>query len=201
MFSLFHLDHFPDRPAKVNLDDLFAKRKEKDLRRLALHQRMLQALHRSIRTVSRRPTDNTSLWYTVPDVVLYATCYDPAHFIAFALDALRENAFHAEFIPPNTLFVSWAHYVPTYVRDQIRRQLGIRVDALGRVAAGPPAGGSGPADAPGAQDRSGAAGRAGPSGAAASTDIRSTDDYQPTGRLYDRAALDRLRARLRQPLT
>jgi hypothetical protein len=34
---------------------------------------------------------------------------------------------------PNSLFVSWAHFVPSYVRSEIKKKMGLIVDENGNV--------------------------------------------------------------------
>ena len=34
---------------------------------------------------------------------------------------------------PNSLFISWAHFVPSYVRSEIKKKMGLIVDENGNV--------------------------------------------------------------------
>jgi hypothetical protein len=45
---------------------------------------------------------------------------------------LKENGFQIKYIHPNTLFISWQHWVPSYVRTEIKKKTGIIIDEFGR---------------------------------------------------------------------
>ena len=34
---------------------------------------------------------------------------------------------------PNVLFISWNHWVPTYVRSELKKKTGVQVDGFGNV--------------------------------------------------------------------
>ena len=47
------------------------------------------------------------------------------------MDKLKENGFFIKYIHPNTLFISWKHWVPSYVRSELKKKTGIVVDEYG----------------------------------------------------------------------
>ena len=57
--------------------------------------------------------------------------YDQAACIAYVIDKLKTNGFNVRYIHPNTLFISWGHWVPAYVRTELKKQTGIVVNELG----------------------------------------------------------------------
>ena len=52
------------------------------------------------------------------------------------LDKLKENGFQVKYIHPNTLFICWNHWVPSYVRTELKKKTGIIVDEYGRKIEG-----------------------------------------------------------------
>ena len=44
---------------------------------------------------------------------------------------MRENGFIVKYTHPNLIFISWNHWVPTYVRNEIKKQTGIQIDSFG----------------------------------------------------------------------
>ena len=57
--------------------------------------------------------------------------YDQGACIAYLIDRLQENGFNVKYIHPNTLFISWNHFVPSYVRTEIKKKTGIVINEYG----------------------------------------------------------------------
>jgi len=57
--------------------------------------------------------------------------YDQGACIAYLLDKLQTNGFNVRYIHPNTLFISWLHWVPSYVRTEMKKKTGIMIDEYG----------------------------------------------------------------------
>ena len=47
------------------------------------------------------------------------------------MNALQENGFNVRYFHPNTLFICWEHWVPSYVRNEIKKQTGIVINEFG----------------------------------------------------------------------
>ena len=67
----------------------------------------------------------------MPLIILGYTDYDPNECIAYLAIKLEENGFSIQYIAPNTLFITWAHWVPTYVRNEIKKRTGVIIDSNG----------------------------------------------------------------------
>jgi len=52
------------------------------------------------------------------------------------MDKLKENGFNIRYIHPNTLFISWVHWVPSYVRTELKKKTGIVIDEYGQKVEG-----------------------------------------------------------------
>jgi hypothetical protein len=46
---------------------------------------------------------------------------------------LEENGFFIKYMHPNTLFISWENWIPSYVRNELRKRKGIIVDEKGNI--------------------------------------------------------------------
>jgi hypothetical protein len=57
--------------------------------------------------------------------------YDRAMCISYVLAKLEENDFQVRYTHPNLIFISWGHYIPTYVRNEFKKKTGIAIDEHG----------------------------------------------------------------------
>jgi len=117
---------------KLNLDDLYEKKKRNDLNTLSVYKRILQRVHTRIKTTARQQANSQHCWYVVPEVIIGVPRYDHGACIAYLIDQLRDNEFVVRYTHPNLLFISWQHWMPGYVRDEIRKKTGITIDGNGR---------------------------------------------------------------------
>ena len=67
----------------------------------------------------------------MPEVVIGVPKYDQGACIAYLLNKLKDNGFNVRYIHPNTLFISWLHWVPGYVRAELKSKTGIVVNEFG----------------------------------------------------------------------
>ena len=59
--------------------------------------------------------------------------YDKGDCIGYVVSQLEKNGFFVKYVHPNTLFVSWHNWVPSYVRTEIKKRLGVVLDEKGNV--------------------------------------------------------------------
>jgi hypothetical protein len=135
MASIFTLENVADFSEKLNIDDLYEKKKQYDLNKLALYNKILNRIHVRIKTTSRQKVDEHFCWFVVPEVILGVPKYDQGACVAYLLDKLKENGFQVRYIHPNTLFICWNHWVPSYVRNELKKKTGIVVDEYGNKVA------------------------------------------------------------------
>jgi hypothetical protein len=57
--------------------------------------------------------------------------YDHGACVAYCIDQLRENGFLIKYTHPNLLLIVWQHWVPSYVRHEIKKHTGVEVDGNG----------------------------------------------------------------------
>jgi hypothetical protein len=59
--------------------------------------------------------------------------YDKAECIAYLVSKLETNKFHIRYLHPNTLFISWSNWIPSYVRNEYKKKTGLILDERGNV--------------------------------------------------------------------
>ncbi len=131
--NVFTLDKYEDGTEQINIDELYEGKRTSDLNKLALYKKMLNRIHVRIRSTSHQRTNNKSCWFVVPEMIIGVPRYDHGACIAYLLHALEHNGFRVKYFHPNTLFICWEHWVPSYVRDEIRKKTGIIVNEFGET--------------------------------------------------------------------
>jgi len=132
MSSIFTLENVTDFSEKLNIDELYERKKQYDLNKLDLYNKILNRIHVRIKTTARQKIDEQFCWYVVPEVILGIPKYDQGACIAYIMDKLKDNGFIIRYIHPNTLFICWKNWVPSYVRTELKKKTGIVVDEYGR---------------------------------------------------------------------
>ena len=132
MANIFTLENVEDFSEKLNIDDLYEKKRQQDLNKLALFNKLLNRIHVKIKTVSRQKIDEQFCWFLVPETIIGVPRYDQAACVAYLIDKLQQNGFNVRYIHPNTLFISWMHFVPSYVRTEIKNKTGIVINEYGK---------------------------------------------------------------------
>jgi hypothetical protein len=131
MANIFTLDNVEDFSEQLNIDELYEKKRQKDLNQLALFNKILNRIHVRIKTVSRQKNDDQFCWFLVPETIIGVPKYDQAGCIAYLINKLQTNGFNVKYIHPNTLFISWMHFIPSYIRTEIKKKTGIQIDQNG----------------------------------------------------------------------
>jgi hypothetical protein len=131
MANIFSLENFDDFSEKLNLDDLYEKKRNHDLSKLVLFNKILNRVHVRIKATSAQKIDDTNCWFVVPEIIIGVPKYDQAGCIAYIIDKLKDNKFNVKYIHPNLLFISWQHWVPSYVRTEIKKKTGVTINEFG----------------------------------------------------------------------
>ncbi len=131
MANIFTLDNISDFSEKMNIDDLYESKRQSDLNKLTLFNKILNRIHVRIRTTSKQRMNEQFCWFVVPEIIIGVPKYDQGSCIAYLLDKLTENGFNVKYIHPNTLFISWSHWIPSYVRTELKKKTGVEVNEFG----------------------------------------------------------------------
>ena len=131
MSNIFTLENIDDFSEKINIDELYEKKRQYDVGKLELFNKILNRIHVRIKTTSRQKLDEHFCWFVVPEVIIGVPKYDQGACIAYIVDKLKTNGFQVKYIHPNTLLISWLHWVPSYVRNELKNKTGIIVNEYG----------------------------------------------------------------------
>lgn len=131
MDTIFSLGDGDGDNTKINLDDLYERKKQSDLNTLKVYNKILQRIHGRIKTHSRINKNEQHCWYVIPEMIIGIPRYDVAACTAYVIDKLRDNGFVVRYTHPNLLFISWASWYPGYVREEIRKKTGMHIDGWG----------------------------------------------------------------------
>ena len=132
MDVLIHINE-KDQEAEtqINLDDLYERKQIRDLNTLESYNKILNRIHTRIKTVSRHQINEQFCWYIIPEVMIGIPKFDHGSCVAYIINKLRENGFNVRYTHPNLLFISWNHWLPSYVRNELKKKTGINVDGFG----------------------------------------------------------------------
>jgi hypothetical protein len=131
--SIFLFAEDSDNVRKVNIDELYEKSKQRNLKQLSVFNKILNRINTRIKTTSQTKRDDKHIWYQVPPYIFGEPLYDQTECIAYVVTKLAENGFHVKYINPGTLFISWENWLPTYARQEIRKKTGYILDEKGNV--------------------------------------------------------------------
>ena len=120
--------------SKINIDDLYEKKQRRDLKQISIFNKILGRIHKRIQYTARQKkyTENF-VWFAVPEYIVGEPIYDKGECIGYLVSQLEKNGFHIKYVHPNTLFISWHNWVPSYVRSEIKKKTGIVLNEKGEV--------------------------------------------------------------------
>ena len=131
MKNIFDLENFDNFTEKINIDELYEKKQQSDMNKMVLFNKILNRIHTRIRLTSKQHPTDMCCWYVIPEIIIGVPKYDQAGCIAYVLDKLKSNGFLVKYVHPNTIFITWKHFVPSYVRSELKKKTGIVVDEYG----------------------------------------------------------------------
>lgn len=128
MTSIFSLENIDNFSEKINLDELYERKQIHDKNELDTYNKLLNRVHIRIKMASKH---SQICWFLVPEIIIGIPKFNQPNCIAYLLSKLEDNGFRVRYIDPNLLMISWAHYVPAYVRTEFKRKTGIAIDENG----------------------------------------------------------------------
>jgi hypothetical protein len=131
--SCFLFVNDDDRVNKLNIDDLYENKQRRDLKQVAIFNKILNRLQNRIKLTARNKSNETHIWFVVPEYIFGEPIYDKGECVAYLVSKLESDKFHIKYVHPNTLFVSWSHWIPSYVRAEFKKKTGLILDERGNV--------------------------------------------------------------------
>jgi hypothetical protein len=133
MSSIFLFNTDIEANQKINIDELYEKNMKENLKQLSIFNKILGRIHKRINLTSRNTRSNKFIWFVIPEFIFGEPVYDQSECIAYIVNNLVENGFYVKYIHPNTLFVSWEQWIPSYVRSEIKKKTGKIIDEKGCI--------------------------------------------------------------------
>ena len=130
--NIFTLDKVNDTSDRLNIDELYERKREKDLKQAQLYAKILNRIYTRIKTITRS-TNDTFCWYSIPEMILGINHYNDGECIAYLISKLNTSGFKVKYIHPNLLFIVWDHWIPSYVRTELKNKVGINIDEYGNI--------------------------------------------------------------------
>jgi len=119
--------------SKINIDELFERNQNKEARQLTIFNKILNRIHKRITFTSRYKPKDKHIWFTVPEYIFGEPIYNNGDCIGFLFKKLEENGFSVRYVHPNTMFIGWNHWIPSYVRQKVKKETGMVIDEKGNV--------------------------------------------------------------------
>ena len=105
MANIFTLENIDDFSEKINIDELYEKKRQYDLNKLSLFNKILNRIHVRIKTTSRQRIDEHFCWFVVPEIIIGVPKYDQGACIAYLMDKLKENEFNVKYVFADNTFL------------------------------------------------------------------------------------------------
>ena len=199
MNTIFSLGGENDENSSINLDDLYDRKKQYDLNTMSIYNKLLNRIHNRIKTVSRQQINEQYCWYIVPEMILGIPKFDHGACTAYLIDKLQSNGFVVRYTHPNLLLICWKDFIPSYVRDEIKKKTGIIIDGKGNKIENSEKQSeknNGPEDPNELMFQRG--NKLAIENKSANKDYKSIDSYKPTGNLiYNESLLKRIEEKSR----
>jgi len=115
----------------LNIDELYETKRKSDLNRMMIYSKLLDKIHKKIKTASRQRNNSQFCSFVMPEVLLGYPNYNFAECLTYVLDRLEQDGFNTRYIHPNLIFIAWSHWVPEYVREELKKKTKLNVDSFG----------------------------------------------------------------------
>lgn len=115
----------------INIDELYETKQKTDILRVSLYNKLLSKIHFKIKVASKQRTQNQFCYYIMPEVLIGYPNYDFNECLIYIVSCLEQDGFLVKYIHPNLILISWNHWVPEYVRNEIKRKTGRIINKFG----------------------------------------------------------------------
>ena len=112
---------------------MYESNQKRDLKQISIFKKILNRIQKRIQVTGRNKRNEKHIWFCVPEYIFGEPVYDNGECIAYVVTKLEENGFYVRYVHPNTLFVSWENWVPSYVRNEYKKKTGIVINEKGHV--------------------------------------------------------------------
>ena len=78
MANIFLLEKIDDFTEKINIDELYEKKRLIDINKLELFKKILNRIHVRIKTTAKQNVNEKFCWFVVPEIIIGVPKYDQA---------------------------------------------------------------------------------------------------------------------------
>ena len=118
---------------KINIDELYEKKQQRELKQLSIFNKLLNRIHKRITFTAHNKANDKHIWFIVPEYIFGEPLYDQGDCIAHLVNKLEDNGFHVKYVHPNALFISWVNWIPSYVRNEFKKKTGMVINEKGEI--------------------------------------------------------------------
>jgi hypothetical protein len=115
----------------LNIDELYETKQKSDNNRVQIYNKLLYRVHNKIKLTSRQRLQNEFCHFIMPEILVGYTNYNFQECLMYIINCLQDDGFLVKYIHPNLLIISWHHWIPKYVRDEIKKKTGKSIDKFG----------------------------------------------------------------------
>lgn len=115
----------------IDIDDLYESKQKVDINRVNLYNKLITKIHSKIKTASRQRNSKAFCHYVMPEVLIGYPNYNFEECLFYIIHVLKEDGFLVRYVHPNLILISWNHWVPNYVREEIYKKTGKKIDKYG----------------------------------------------------------------------
>ena len=115
----------------LNIDELYEKKQQIDINRVNIYNKLLKRIHAKIKTASRQRYDNEFCTFVMPEFLVGFPNYNFEECLIYVMEGLNNDGFITKYVHPNLILISWRHWIPQYVRNEIKKKTGKSIDKFG----------------------------------------------------------------------
>ena len=115
----------------IDIDELYETKQKIDINRVNLYNKLILRIHTKIKLSSKQRINNNFCYFVMPEVLVGYPNYDFNECLLYIISSLENDGFLTKYIHPNLLLISWNHWIPQYVRDEIKRKTGKIINKFG----------------------------------------------------------------------
>ena len=115
----------------LNIDELYETKQKIDINRVSLYNKLLSKVHNKIKIASKQRINNQFCYFVMPEILIGFPNYDFNECLIYIVNLLENDGFLTKYIHPNLLLISWNHWIPEYVRNEIKKKTGKVINKFG----------------------------------------------------------------------
>tara|TARA_B100000123_G_C25730198_1_gene428880 strand:- start:26 stop:457 length:432 start_codon:yes stop_codon:yes gene_type:complete len=91
----------------ININELHRINEKRQKERICTYEKVLLKCHERIKTISKKPINNTFCFYIVPNIIFGIPIYNVNECIIYLVQTLTKNGFYVVYTHPNLIYISW----------------------------------------------------------------------------------------------